>query len=130
MGAKFKVRTKEDALKAHEECSAEYRIPDEIYEKYLNYVFPEHKHTNCYIKCFVEKMGLFTELKGYSENNFITQFTYKNYKNLDSVRHGLEKCMDRNEWESDLCTFAHRVFSCWLKNNLHVVRQIYGVAKE
>ncbi|XP_037950986.1 general odorant-binding protein 99a-like isoform X2 [Teleopsis dalmanni] len=126
--AKFEVRNKEDALKAHEECLEDNTVPDEIYEKFLNYEFPEHKRTNCYIKCFVEKMGLFTELKGFDENAIITQFTYKNFKNLESVRHGLEKCIDHNEWESDTCTWANRVFSCWLKINRHVVRKIYGDA--
>nr|ALZ41681.1 odorant binding protein 9 [Liriomyza sativae] len=123
---KFVIRTHEDAIEAHEACREEFNVPDEIFEQYLNYVFPEHRRTKCYMKCFVEKMGLFTVLNGFNEKNFIAQFTYKESKNLASVRHGLEKCLDNNEWESDNCTWVERVFSCWLKINRPVVRKIYG----
>ena len=124
--AKFEIRDHEDALKAHEECRAERKIPDEIYEQFLNYEFPEHKNTNCYVKCFLEKMGLFTELKGFNQKNIIAQFTHKNTKDLATVQHGLEKCIDLNEWGTDTCTWANRVFSCWNKINRPVVRKTYG----
>uniref|UniRef100_A0A1A9WTU4 Uncharacterized protein n=1 Tax=Glossina brevipalpis TaxID=37001 RepID=A0A1A9WTU4_9MUSC len=123
--AKFDVRTKADALQAHEDCHEEYNIPDDIYEQYLNYQFPEHKYTNCYVKCWIEKMGIFTENKGFNEKNIIAQYTHEDTKNLGTIRHGLEKCIDHNEWDSDTCTWANRVFSCWLKVNRHVVRKMF-----
>ncbi|XP_034485601.1 LOW QUALITY PROTEIN: uncharacterized protein LOC117790301 [Drosophila innubila] len=121
--AKFQIRTHDDAVEAHEECRVDNQVPDDIYEKFLNYEFPEHRHTKCYVKCFVEKMGLFADRKGFLENAMITQFTYNNFKNAEKVRHGLEKCIDHNEAESDVCTWAHRVFSCWLPINRQVVRK-------
>ncbi|XP_073820124.1 odorant-binding protein 83g [Musca autumnalis] len=128
--AKFEVRTPEDALKAHEDCRAEFpSIPDEIYEQYLEYTFPEHKRTKCYVKCWVEKMGIFHERKGYDEKAIYKQFTNNNTKFLSTVQHGLEKCIDHNEAETDFCTFAHRVFSCWLPINRHVVRSVLGTPK-
>uniref|UniRef100_A0A1B0B7H4 Uncharacterized protein n=1 Tax=Glossina palpalis gambiensis TaxID=67801 RepID=A0A1B0B7H4_9MUSC len=126
INAKFDIRTKDDALKAHEECHEEFNVPDDIYEQYLDYQFPEHKLTNCYVKCWIEKMGIFTENRGFNEKNIIAQYTFENYKNLESVRHGLEKCIDHNEWETDVCTWANRVFSCWLKVNRHVVRKMFN----
>nr|AMZ03625.1 odorant binding protein 6 [Carpomya vesuviana] len=123
--ARFQLRTAEDAQAAHEECRAEYNIPDEVYEKFLNYDFPAHKRTNCYVKCFTEKMGLFTEEKGFDEKAIIAQFTAKNSKNLAKVSHGLEKCIDHNEHESDTCTWAYRVFSCWISVNRPIVRKTY-----
>ncbi|XP_061402188.1 uncharacterized protein LOC133338019 isoform X1 [Musca vetustissima] len=128
--AKFEVRTPEDALKAHEECREEYNVPDEIYEQYLQYNFPDHKRTKCYIKCWVEKMGIFSEKKGFDEKAIYKQYTQNRTQYLSSVQHGLEKCIDHNEWESDVCTFAHRVFSCWLPLNRHVVRAVLGTPKE
>ncbi|NP_001298158.1 uncharacterized LOC106089558 precursor [Stomoxys calcitrans] len=130
VAAKFEVRGPADALKAHEECREEFNIPDEIYEQYLDYTFPEHKRTKCYVKCWVEKMGIFTEKKGYDELAMVAQFTHENTGFLGSVRHGLEKCIDHNEAESDVCTFAHRVFSCWLPLNRHAVRKILGTSKD
>ncbi|KAL7729415.1 hypothetical protein ACLKA6_008978 [Drosophila palustris] len=124
--AKFNIRTHDDAVQAHEECREANHVPDDIYEKFLNYEFPDHRRTKCYVKCFVEKMGLFTERKGFIENAIIAQFTTNNFHNLEAVRHGLEKCIDHNEAESDVCTWANRVFSCWLPINRHVVRKIYG----
>ncbi|TDG48237.1 hypothetical protein AWZ03_005412 [Drosophila navojoa] len=126
VSAKFTLRTHEDAVQAHEECQEKYNVPEDIYEQYLNYVFPEHRRTACYVKCFVEKMGLFDEKKGFNEKAIVAQFTAQNFKDLESVRHGLEKCIDHNEAESDACTWANRVFSCWLPINRHVVRKIYN----
>ncbi|XP_064550745.1 uncharacterized protein LOC135436905 isoform X3 [Drosophila montana] len=126
VSAKFQIRTHDDAVQAHEECHEQYHVPDDIYEKFLNYEFPEHRRTACYVKCFVEKMGLFTERKGFNEKAIIAQFTSNNFKDLEPVRHGLEKCIDHNEAESDVCTWANRVFSCWLPINRHVVRKVYA----
>ncbi|KAM7361441.1 general odorant-binding protein 99a-like [Cochliomyia hominivorax] len=126
VSAKFELRSKEDALAAHEECREEYNVPDEIYEKFTNYDFPEHKNTKCYVKCWVEKMGIFEPRNGYDEKAIVAQFTHENPKFLAKVRHGLEKCIDHNESESDVCTFAHRVFSCWIKVNRHIVRKTLG----
>ncbi|KAM7360132.1 general odorant-binding protein 99a-like [Cochliomyia hominivorax] len=126
VSAKFQIRSSEDALQAHAECREEYNIPDEIYEQYTNYEFPDHKRTKCYVKCWVEKMGLFKERKGYDEEAIVAQFTHEHPNFLGNVRHGLEKCIDHNEAESDVCTFAHRVFSCWIKINRNAVRKILG----
>lgn len=126
VSGKFEIRTHDDAVKAHEECREDNYVPDDIYEKFLNYDFPAHRRTSCYVKCFVEKMGLFSERKGFDEKSIIAQFTYKNFKDAESVRHGLEKCIDHNEAESDTCTWANRVFSCWLPINRHVVRKVYA----
>lgn len=71
-------------------------------------------------------MGIFNPKKGYDEKAIIAQFTHGNPKFLSSVQHGLEKCIDHNESESDVCTFAHRVFTCWIKSNRHAVRKILG----
>ncbi|KAH8326294.1 hypothetical protein KR067_004808, partial [Drosophila pandora] len=124
--AKFQLKTHDDAEKAFEDCREEFYVPDDIYEKYLNYEFPAHRRTNCFVKCFVEKLGLFTESKGFNEKTMINQFTSKSHKDLESVRHGLEKCIDHNEAESDVCTWANRVFSCWLPINRHVVRKVFA----
>lgn len=107
-------------------CRSTFPVPDDIYEMLLNYQLPEHRYTNCYVKCWVETMGLFTPQKGFIENNIIYQFTHENTHNLASVRHGLEKCNDHNEWESDVCTWAYRVFSCWLKINRHILRKMFA----
>ncbi|XP_011191566.2 general odorant-binding protein 99a isoform X1 [Zeugodacus cucurbitae] len=125
VAGKFQIRTAQDALAAHEACHDEFRIPEDIYEKYLNYEFPPHKRTNCYVKCFVERMGLFTEEKGFDEKAIIAQFTAKSSKNLAKVSHGLEKCIDHNEHDSDTCTWANRVFSCWISVNRPIVRRTY-----
>nr|CAF02085.1 putative dimer odorant-binding protein OBP83EF [Drosophila pseudoobscura] len=122
--AKFQVRTHDDAAKAFEDCREDNYVPDDIYEKFLNYEFPAHRRTSCFVKCFVEKMGLFSESRGFDEKAMIKQFTVKTPKDLDTVQHGLEKCIDHNEAESDVCTFANRVFSCWLPINRHVVRKV------
>ncbi|XP_067617205.1 general odorant-binding protein 99a [Eurosta solidaginis] len=123
--AKFQLRTPQDALATHEECHEEFRVPDDIYDKFLNYEFPPHKRTNCYVKCFVEKMGLFTEQKGFDEKAIMRQFSAGNTKNLAKIAHGLERCLDHNEHDSDACTWAHRVFSCFLTVNRPLVRKTY-----
>ncbi|EDW97823.1 general odorant-binding protein 99a [Drosophila yakuba] len=124
--AKFQVKTPADAKKALEECREEFYVPDEIYEKYLNYEFPDHLRTSCFVKCFLEKLELFSEKKGFNERAMIKQFTYRNFGDVATVRHGLEKCIDHNEAESDVCTWANRVFSCWLPINRHVVRKVFA----
>lgn len=122
----FEVRSKEDALRAHEVCRNTFPVPDDVYDLLLDYQLPEHRYTNCYVKCWVETMGLFTPQKGFNEKNIVSQFTHDNTHNLASVRHGLEKCIDHNESESDVCTWAHRVYSCWLKVNRHIVRKMFA----
>lgn len=128
VAAKFEIRNHDDAVRAFEECREDNHVPDDIYEKFLNYDFPAHRNTACYVKCFVEKMGLFSERRGFDEKAIIAQFTYMNFNNAETVRHGLEKCIDHNEAESTTCTWAFRVFSCWLPINRHVVRKIYAKA--
>nr|BAS69456.1 odorant-binding protein 21 [Delia platura] len=115
VSAKFEIRDRADALRAHEECREDNNVPDDAYDKFLNYDFVDHKRTKCYVKCWVEKMGIFRK-KGFNEADIVYQFTHNHPYYLQPVRHGLEKCIDHNESESDVCTFAHRVFSCWLKN--------------
>ncbi|KAH8383649.1 hypothetical protein KR009_009828, partial [Drosophila setifemur] len=124
--AKFQVRTRDDAERAFEECREDFPVPDDIFEKFLNYEFPAHRQTNCFVKCFVEKLGLFTDSRGYNEKFMIAQFTSKSHKDLETVRHGLEKCIDHNEAESTTCTWANRVFSCWLAINRPVVRKVFA----
>ncbi|XP_023299166.2 uncharacterized protein LOC111681552 [Lucilia cuprina] len=126
VSAKFELRNRDDALRAHEECREDNYVPDEIYEKFLNYEFPDHKRTKCYVKCWVEKMELFKERKGFDEKSIVYQFTHEHPNYLANVRHGLEKCIDHNESESDVCTFAHRVFSCWIKINRPAVRKVFA----
>eukprot|EP00099_Drosophila_melanogaster_P028063 NP_731043.1 Odorant-binding protein 83g [Drosophila melanogaster] len=124
--AKFLLKDHADAEKAFEECREDYYVPDDIYEKYLNYEFPAHRRTSCFVKCFLEKLELFSEKKGFDERAMIAQFTSKSSKDLSTVQHGLEKCIDHNEAESDVCTWANRVFSCWLPINRHVVRKVFA----
>ncbi|XP_033163177.1 general odorant-binding protein 99a [Drosophila mauritiana] len=124
--AKFQLKDHADAEKAFEECREDFYVPDDIYEKYLNYEFPAHRRTSCFVKCFLEKLELFSEKKGFNERDMIAQFTSKSSKDLATVQHGLEKCIDHNEAESDVCTWANRVFSCWLPINRHVVRKVFA----
>ncbi|TMW47418.1 hypothetical protein DOY81_007503, partial [Sarcophaga bullata] len=77
VSAKYEIKTKEDALEAHEVCRDEYNVPEDIYEKFMNYEFPDHKRTKCYVKCWVEKIGIFTEKKGFNEQSIISQFTHE-----------------------------------------------------
>ncbi|KAI8123237.1 Pickpocket protein 19 [Lucilia cuprina] len=123
--AEYVVKTRENLLQYRNECVTELQIPEAQVEQYKKWQYPNDATTQCYLKCVFSKFGLFDTTSGFNVENIHQQLLGSHAEaNHDDVLHAkIASCVDKNEQGSNACEWAYRGATCFIKNNLQLVKQ-------
>lgn len=102
-------------------CASSLSIPEAQVNEYKKWNFPNDEKTRCYVKCILEKMGLFTDATGFNVERLIQQLGQG--KNATTIKTEVEKCADKNPNKDHACVWAYRGFNCFKAAHLSLVQQ-------
>lgn len=120
----YVVKTESDLLTARNECAKEVGgISSEDIEKYKKREFPDEEKTRCYLKCVFHKFGLFDDEHGFDVHKLHVQIEDNaQVDHSDETHQKIANCVDNNSQGSDPCTRAYRGVTCFVRNNLQLVK--------
>lgn len=117
------VKTNADLLRYRDECVSKLSIPADLVEKYKQWNFPDDEKTPCYLKCILEKFGLYDEEKGFDVHKIHHQLDGDKVDHSDATHGAIENCAkEAAAAGDDACVRAYRGFSCFLKDNIQLVQ--------
>lgn len=112
-------------MQYRQECVTKLNIPASSVELYKKWDFPNDAPTQCYIKCVFIKFDLFDAENGFKVENIHQQLIGNGAEaNHDDALHNkIAGCVDNNEQGTNICEWAYRGATCFLKQNLQLVKQ-------
>lgn len=108
--ADWNVQTQDDFDGYRSECILSLQIPEDNVNEYKMDNFPNDERTQCYVKCMLDKLGLFDDRYGFNVERLVTQLGQER-RGIDT-KNDIEKCADKNSQLTDVCEWAYRGFYC------------------
>lgn len=111
INAEWEVQTEEDFAAYRPDCVRMLHVPVEKVNEYKMNNFPNDKKTQCYVKCMLEKLGVFDDREGFYVDRLVAQLEKDRKRGIDTKAE-IEKCADENPQKTGPCEWAYRVFHC------------------
>lgn len=101
-------------------CASSLNIPEATVNEYKKFNFTDDEKTRCYVRCILDKMGLFSDDKGFNVERLVKQLGQG--KNETLIKPDVEKCADKNPNKDHACAWAFRGFNCFKTAHLPLVQ--------
>ncbi|CAD7085060.1 unnamed protein product [Hermetia illucens] len=120
--AQWAPKTGKEVAQIREDCVKEENVPESLAEGLKKFEYPDEEPIRCYVKCVSAKLGVWNDETGFDADRVADQV--KQDRNKDDIKAEVEKCIDKNEQNSDKCTWAYRNLKCVMDKKLLQVESL------